>query len=40
MLVELFLTITLALQSADGLMRDVFEAMDINHDGKISRERE
>ena len=30
----------LALQSADGLMREVFQAMDIDHDGKISRELE
>ncbi|KAL9074994.1 MAG: hypothetical protein Q9161_001925 [Pseudevernia consocians] len=28
------------LQSADGLMRDVFNAIDIDHDGNISRECE
>lgn len=39
MVVERVLTFSLALQSADGLMREVFHAMDIDHDGKISRER-
>ena len=40
MLTERLLTIPLALQSADAFIRDVFEAIDIDHDGKISRERE
>ena len=32
--------IALALQSADGLMQDVFRAIDIDQDGRISKERE